>query len=126
LEIYIGGEGGHYADRMRRCKPPWEPEEILIETLDRGMQSGAPSVAIIMLNYVTREALVGQTSARLFLLAAEAIKAKYGDLVGALVVSADLASGTAELTVSAETMCSHCQKRIPGSFRYCSNCGTKL
>jgi hypothetical protein len=20
----------------------------------------------------------------------------------------------------------HCQKRIPGSFRYCSNCGTKL
>jgi hypothetical protein len=125
LEIYTGGEGGHYADRMKGHHVT-EPEEIFIETLDGGMESGQPSIAIMMLNHTGRDGVVGQTSARLFVMVAEAVKARYPGLIGGVVASADLASGKATLTVSGETVCTRCSERIPDSFKFCSHCGHRL
>jgi len=126
LQVNIEGKGGAYARRLAG-RATLEANEILLETLDGGMQGGAPSVGIMLLiNEEPGIAVLGQTSARLFVMAAEAIKAKYGELVGGVVASADPATGIAHVTVSGETVCTRCSKRIPDSFTFCSYCGHRL
>ena len=53
---------------------------ITITTLEGGMQSGAPSVGFIF-DLPDGRKVFAQTSVRLFISAADAIKARYGDLL---------------------------------------------
>jgi hypothetical protein len=142
LEINVEGKGGAYADRLRGRRTIDVEAlggELLLEVLDVGMQSGAPSVGIVVLvdNYYmpsSREgptaqglAVVAQTSLKLFQIAAATTLAKYGDLTGGGLIGAfDPGNKKAELTVSEETRCTNCQKRIPSSCRFCFHCGAKL
>ena len=102
------------------------------------MQSGAPSVVFVTLvdmpatavfayQKPRRLAVMAQTSLKLFQVAAATTLAKYGDLTGGGLIGVfDQAGKKAELTISEETKCSACGKRIPSSCRYCFNCGVKL
>ncbi len=47
--------------------------------LPEGMQSGDPSVAVLVMSKDGKAALLGQTSLRLFLEAADALRTVYGD-----------------------------------------------
>lgn len=55
-----------------------EVQKLAITALDRGMASGKPSVAI-RLDLEDGTVVVAQTSLVLFLSAADALKARYGD-----------------------------------------------
>jgi hypothetical protein len=105
--------------------------ELLLEVLDHGMESGAPSVTIMVLVDVPglpvrRLAVAAQTSLKLFQVAAATTLAKYGDLTHGALLGAFTPGGNAELTLSEEVQCPACRKRIPSSCRYCFNCGAKL
>jgi hypothetical protein len=139
LEINVEGKGGAYADRLRGREVIDVKEsnggELLFEVLDGGMQSGAPSVAIMVLVDVPtvsayrktqRLAVIAQTSLRLFQIAAATTLAKYGDVTGSAAMGAFTPGGSAEMTFSEEAQCPACGKRIPSSCRFCFNCGSKL
>lgn len=55
-----------------------ETEAVSVACLPRGMNSGKPTVAI-RLDLPDGTAVIGQTSLALFLTAADAFKARYGD-----------------------------------------------
>jgi hypothetical protein len=140
LVINVEGKGGAYAHRLRG-REVIDAEalggELLLEVLDGGMQSGGASVGIMVLvdmpasavfayQRPRRLAVIAQTSLKLFQIAAAATLAKYGDRTGNALIGAFTPGGTAEMTVSEETQCPACSKRIPSSCRYCFNCGAKL
>jgi hypothetical protein len=126
LEVNVEGRGGAFADRLRGCRiVDAKDGEMLIEVVDNGMQSGAPSVAIMMLT--GGQAVIAQTSLKLFQVAAAATLEKYGDLTGgALTGFLDTASGTADIQFSEAVKCLHCGREIPGDYTYCPHCGTIL
>jgi len=82
LVINVEGKGGAYADRLRGREVIDVEDlggELLLETLDGGMQSGAPSVVFLLLVDVPtvaayrkpqRLAIIAQTSLKLFQVAA--------------------------------------------------------
>jgi hypothetical protein len=85
MEIQIEGTGGKYADVLRRYRRVLEvPDSVPLhlETLDHGMQSGAPSIALIIEVPAIPEVVVAQTSLKLFQLCAAATFSKYGDQTG--------------------------------------------
>jgi len=140
LDINVEGKGGAYAERLRD-RECIDVEalggELLLEVLDRGMEGGRPSVAImVLLDLPARNAVGGwkprpiaviaQTSLRLFQIAAAVTLAKYGDVTGSAAMGAFTPGGSAEMTFSDEMKCPACGKRIPSSCRYCFNCGAKL
>lgn len=57
-----------------------ESTPITVTTLEGGMSSGLPSVGLIF-DLPDGRKVLAQTSVRLFLSAARAIKARYGDLL---------------------------------------------
>ena len=138
LVINVEGKGGAYADRLRKCEQILDVEEaggeLYLEVLDGGMQSGEPSISFIIIAEIPlrvgkllRLGVIAQTSLKLFQVAAAATLAKYGDRTGGGFIGAfDQGGKKAELTLSEETQCPACRKRIPSSCRYCFNCGAKL
>jgi zinc-ribbon domain len=139
LEINVEGKGGAYSGRIRGRRiidVDALGGEMMIETLDQGMQSGAASVAVIISvdapgngiggASVDRMAIIAQTSLKLFQVAAAATLAKYGDATQGALIGAFTPGGAAELHMSQEIACPSCGKRIPSSCRFCFNCGAKL
>lgn len=102
MEIQIDGAGGKYAEIFRRAtrgiiEMP-EDVPIRVETLDRGMASGAPSVAFIIELPQIQRVVLAQTSVKLFQMCAMATLAKYGDQTDGAVFGT-LIGGQAELTL---------------------------
>jgi hypothetical protein len=146
LIVNVEGKGGAFSDRIagrQVVDVDALAGELMIETLDGGMQSGKPSVAIIVLvdvagrivgsretgvgrDGVHKLAIIAQTSVKLFQVAAAAMLAKYGDMTQGGLTGAFSPGGKAELYMSEETSCPKCNKRIPSHCRYCFNCGAKL
>ena len=127
MEIHTEGTGGHYSEVLRRRKLIHMPEDvpIRVETLDGGMASGKPSVAFIMELPAMGITVLAQTSVKLFQLAAVATYARYGDQTGDAVMGS-LIGGKAELTFSTLERCPGCNREIPGSCKFCPECGTRL
>ena len=129
MEIQIEGTGGKYAHILRRYRRILEvPENIplRLETLDHGMQSGAPSIAMVIEVPAVHEVVLAQTSVKLFQLCAAATLAKYGDQTqGAMAGKFDL-GGKAELTFSRIEKCAGCGRDISGSCKFCPECGVRL
>ena len=129
MEIQIEGTGGKYAHILRRYPRVLEvPESIplRLETLDHGMQSGAPSIAMIIEVPTIHEVVVAQTSVKLFQLCAMTTLSKYGDQTdGAMTGKLDV-GGKAELTFSRIEKCTGCGREIPGSCKFCPECGVRL
>jgi len=104
------------------------PESIplRLETLDHGMQSGAPSIAMIIEVPTIHEVVVAQTSVKLFQLCAMTTLSKYGDQTdGAMTGKLDV-GGKAELTFSRIEKCTGCGREIPGSCKFCPEWGVRL
>jgi hypothetical protein len=129
MEIQVEGTGGKYAEVFRRQRGMIEmPHDIPIrvETLDRGMESGAPSLAFILELPQIGKVVVAQTSLKLFQMCAAATLAKYGDQTqGALMGTFDL-GGKAEFLLSSAAECPGCRRQIPGSCKFCPECGVRL
>lgn len=128
LNVNVDGQGGGYADIFRGRRRIDLPDDvpIRVETLDHGMTSGAPSVAFIIELPAERAVVLAQTSVRLFQMAAFATLSKYGDLTDGAVMGTFQIGGTAELTLSTPASCPKCARTIPGSCRYCPECGARL
>lgn len=128
MRVYTGGSGGHYADILNRARRQGKFVElekpILIETLDHGMQSGAPSVAMV-LELPGGGVVLAETSLKLFQFAAYATMAKYGDVTGG-ALSGKIDRGEARLEFSGIEKCPSCHTEIPGSCKFCMECGQKL
>jgi hypothetical protein len=129
LEINVEGDGGAYAEVFKRCtRHVHLPDglSIRMETLDHGMTSGKPSVAIILELPAEDCVVIAQTSVRLFQMAAHATLAKYGDLTDGAVLGTFQAGGEANLTLSDAVACPKCYGLVPDSCQFCPNCGAKL
>lgn len=134
LQIVVEGTGGAFQELLKTSNVIWVEEPILMETLDGGMQSGAPSIGIMLVVSPAQMAskvpnkptvVIGQTSLRLFQAACAATLSKYGNVTGNAQMGL-LAGGTAHLTFSNAVACPACKRDIPGSCRYCPECGVKL
>jgi hypothetical protein len=129
MEIKTDGAGGEYGDVFQRQRGVIEmPHDvpIRIETLDHGMQSGAPSLAFIIELPQIGRVVLAQTSVKLFQMCAAATLAKYGDQTqGAILGTFDL-GGAAELLLSSAEECPGCRRQIPGSSKFCPECGVRL
>ncbi len=136
MHIVVEGTGGHFADVLRRRPIVEMPEEtpIRVETLDGGMVGGAPSMAFIIdlpAKVVPMGAahsgvvVLAQTSVKLFQLCAAATLGKYGDLTEGGVLGS-LYQDKVELTLSSLEECPSCHRNIPGSCKYCMECGARL
>ena len=82
MEIHIDGAGGKYAHilgRYRRVLEVPESVPLRLETLDHGMQSGAPSIALIIEVPTIQEVILALTSVKLFQRSAMDTLSKYGD-----------------------------------------------
>lgn len=77
LDIIFKGDGA-FAD-VPPDKLAHTTEPIRITALEGGMQSGRPSIAIGMFLPHGGGCVIGETSLALFLSAADAFKARYGD-----------------------------------------------
>lgn len=75
LHIILDGDGAWPDLKDKRCK---QARDISISGLPAGMSSGRPSVTIRM-DMPDGQTVLGETSLRLLLTAADALKAKYGD-----------------------------------------------
>ena len=127
LRVEISGKGGAFADKLRgkRIIEPEKSEPVMVETLDAGMTSGAPSVSI-MVEISGGRVVLAQTSVKLFQMAAYAMLSRYGDLTEGGVLGHFVQGGKAELTLSPTVNCKGCNKPIPSSCNYCFHCGEKL
>jgi hypothetical protein len=105
MNISVEGKGGAFEDVFRKYpKRVNLTTPIHVETLDRGMDSGNPSVAFILEVPELEAVILAQTSVRLFQLAAVATMGRYGDVTGGgLMGSID--RGKAELTFSRQATC---------------------
>jgi hypothetical protein len=74
LSIILDGDGALKEERDRVV----EGEFTRVLTLDSGMASGKPSVGVVV-ELPDGTVALGQTSLGLFLMAADAFKAKHGD-----------------------------------------------
>ena len=129
MEIKVEGTGGGYAHILRRYRRYLEvPENVPLrmETLDHGMQSGAPSIAIIIEIPSIGEVLIAQTSVKLFQLCAAVTLGKYGDQTEGAITGKFNMDGKADFTLSAVARCPGCSREIPGSCRFCPECGVRL
>jgi hypothetical protein len=126
IELKIDGQGGAFHDLLSACATKEAPHNypIRIESLDHGMASGAPSVAIY-LQVDGHHVVFAQTTVKLFIMAAAALHGKYGDQ-GAFMASWDPSRGKATFTVSQEAECPKCHRHIPSSCKFCMECGAKL
>ena len=127
LDVNVEGTGGAYAEVFRRARSVELPHHIpiRIETLDGGMQRGGPSVGLIIELPQEQIVVLAQTSVKLFQMAAFAMFSKYGDLTGGSI-TAIAQGGSAELHMSEAVDCPKCRRTIPGSCRYCPECGARL
>jgi hypothetical protein len=125
--IRTEGAGGEFADVFRRHRRVEMPHNIPIrvETLDHGMKGGAPSCAFIIELPAERMVVLAQTSVKLFQMAAVATFAKYGDVTQGSFLGS-LADGKFTMTMSKVADCPSCRRQIPGSCKYCMECGAKL
>jgi hypothetical protein len=114
--------------------PEWRVDEkayqtelpLRVCTLDHGMASGRPSVAVFVdfFRLGRKETVVAQTSVKLFQLAAAAMLGKYGDQTGTAFAS-HFSQDTAKITFSEEIKCHECGAGIPSHFKHCHECGVK-
>lgn len=128
LDLKLDGIGGSYADVFQRYPTVHMREDIPIrmETLDHGMTSGKPSVAIILELPQVRGVVLARTSVRLFQMAAFGMLSRYGDLTDGAVMGQFTVGGTANLTLSDAVDCPKCTRSIPSSCHFCPECGAKL
>jgi len=75
LRIYLDGTAQFQRLADRPC---YRTDKLSVTALEGGMQSGDPSVAIII-EPPDGPWILAETSLKLFLVAADALKAKYGD-----------------------------------------------
>lgn len=75
LPIHLDGDGC-WPDLVD--EPVIETQKMEVAVLSQGMASGAPSVAV-RVDLPDGRSVVAQTSLKLFLTAADAFKARYGD-----------------------------------------------
>ena len=79
LRIHLEGDGAFADLADRKCHHVVPPHgEIRVAALDAGMVSGKPSVAIGIV-LPNGEYVLAETSLSLFLTAADALKARFGD-----------------------------------------------
>jgi len=128
MVIRVEGQGGAFADvlhQYRRITEMPHDVPIRVETLDHGMESGAPSVAFIIELPELRRCIVAETSLKLFQLAAAATFARYGDMTGGSFMGV-LEKGSFRLNLSAPVDCPACKQTVPGSCKFCPHCGAAL
>lgn len=126
LQISVEGTGGAYAEVFRNRRTI-EATDIYVETLDRGMSSGAPSIAFIipLPGLMSSTVVLAQTSLKLFQIAAAATLAKYGDMTGGSL-RAYFDASKAELHCSPLAKCPKCEREIMSDSRFCQFCGVRL
>ena len=128
MQIEIDGQGGKYAELLQRYKARGglikAPDEvpIRVETLDHGMQSGAPSIVFLIELPDRGQIIFAETSLKLFQMAAAVTLARYGDATEGAALGR-LHEGKFELTLSAPAECAGCHSQIPGSCKFCPECG---
>ena len=81
LDIRLDGDEAFADPPGLQDRPRMKGELLRIATLDGGMESGRPSVALAILTE-EGEIVFAETSVRLFQMAAAAITGKYGNLTG--------------------------------------------
>jgi hypothetical protein len=75
LNIVLDGDGKFPQLANAKSRPV---KELTVTSLDAGMKSGDPSVAFVV-ELVDGSYVFAETSLKLFLTAADALKARYGD-----------------------------------------------
>jgi hypothetical protein len=128
MVINVEGEGGAYETIFKRYRNTVElPHDIpvRVETLDNGMTSGAPSIGFIIELPKPGLVVIAQTSVKLFQMCAFVTLSKYGDLTEGSVLGTFTQGGTANLTLSTAAACPACNRQIPGSCKFCPECGAK-
>lgn len=126
MRIVITGEGGAFKDEFRHHSAIISEADVGLETLDQGMTSGAPSVALFVEIPEQAVVVVAQTSVKLFQMAAAAMYGKYGDLTeGAFTATFEPGKGKATFSMTEAKTCWCCDTVVPKT-KHCMECGAAL